>query len=182
MNATKQTRDRVETGKKVEQAIIAKLNDLGMNLLQPTNTDDMIHKVDAWYINKQGNRVGIQIKYRESGKDLLFEVFDTFFDFKNPKNKMGRDMIGLAQEYAVLIENKIIIVQKQKAIDAINDMLDEARCNGWSESNNKSKTLYYETDNCEIQMKLQDDPADGRKKVVAYIPVDFFSSSQFFKF
>ena len=95
--ATKQTRERVEAGKKVESAIIAKLNEIGMKLSQPTNSEDILQKVDAWYVNKQGKRVGIQIKYRESGSDLLFEVFDTFVEFKSDKNKMGRDMIGLAK-------------------------------------------------------------------------------------
>jgi hypothetical protein len=175
--ATKQTRERVEAGKKVESAIIAKLNEIGMKLSQPTNSEDILQKVDAWYVNKQGTRVGIQIKYRESGSDLLFEVFDTFVEFKSDKNKMGRDMIGLAKEYAVLIENKIIIVEKQKAIDVINEMLDEARCNGWSKSNGRTKTLFYESDRCELQMKLQDDPADGRKKIVAYIPKEFFQAN-----
>jgi len=174
MIATKSTRERVEAGKKVEQAIIAKLNQIGMNISQPTSSEDLIGKVDAWYTNKAGLKVGIQIKYRESGNDLLFEVFDTFYEFKSPNNKLGRDMIGRAKEYAVLIDNKIIIVEKQKAIDVINEMLDEARCNGWSQSTGRTKTLFFESNNCELQMKLQDDPADGRKKIVAYIPKDFF--------
>lgn len=174
MVAAKSTRERVEAGKKVEQAIIAKLNQIGMNISQPTSSEDLLQKVDAWYTNKKGVKVGIQIKYRESGSDLLFEVFDTFYDFKSPNNKMGRDMIGKAKEYAVLIDNKIIIVEKQKAVDVINEMLDEARCNGWSQSTSRSKTLFFESENCELQMKLQDDPADGRKKIVAYIPKEFF--------
>jgi len=56
-------------------------------------------------------------------------------------------------------------------------MLDEARCNGWSKSNGRTKTLFYESDRCELQMKLQDDPADGRKKIVAYIPKEFFQAN-----
>jgi hypothetical protein len=174
MIATKSTRERVEEGKRVEQAIIAKLNQIGMKIYEPTSSEDLLEKVDCWYINKKGTKVGIQIKYRESGKDLLFEVYDTFFDFNSPKNKMGRDMIGRAKEYAVLIDDKIIIVEKQKAVDVIYEMLDEARCNGWSQSVGRTKTLFFESENCELQMKLQDDPADGRKKIVAYIPKEFF--------
>jgi hypothetical protein len=120
--------------------------------------------------------MGIQIKFRETGKDLLFEVFDTFFGFNNPKNKMGRDMKGIASHYAVKFDKNIVLVEKKQAEEVIQEMLDEARCNGWSERNQSSQTLYYQSNNHELQLKLQSDPADGRKKIVAYIPKEFFSN------
>jgi hypothetical protein len=175
MLANQDVRQRVDAGKKQECLIIQALNRAGMNLSNPTNSEDLIEKVDAWG-QQNGQRMGIQIKFRETGKDLLFEVFDTFFGFNNPKNKIGRDMKGIASHYAVKFDKNIVLVEKKQAEEVIQEMLDEARCNGWSERNQSSQTLYYQSNNHELQLKLQNDPADGRKKIVAYIPKEFFSN------
>ena len=81
MIASGRIQDRVVQGKKLEKAIFDKLCESGFNLQEPSNQDDMLKKVDAW-LNKDGKKVGVQIKARETGNDLLFEVYDTFFDFK----------------------------------------------------------------------------------------------------
>jgi hypothetical protein len=175
MLATQDYRDRVKQGRKIEQEIIETMRQNGMKISNPSSNDDIFKKVDAWF-NKDGERIGIQIKFRETGSDLLFEVYDKFFGFNDPNNKIGRDLQGDAKLYAVKLNSQIVMVDKAKAVDAINEMIDEARCNGWSESNSCTKTLYYELDNQELQLKLQHDPSDGRKKMVAYIPKEFFNN------
>ena len=176
MLANQDARQRVDAGKKVEQKIIEILNKAGLNLSNPTNSEDILNKVDAWVDNGKNGKTGIQIKFRETGNDLLFEVYDTFVGFNHPNNKLGRDLKGDAKLYAVLIKQKILMVEKRQAEEVIQEMLDEARCNGWSERNQSSQTLYYESNNHELQLKLQSDPSDGRKKIVAYIPREFFSN------
>lgn len=177
MIGTKDRSERIALGRQVEKSIIESLQKSGMKILNATNNDDCLKKVDAW-VEKDGKKVGLQIKFRETGKDFLFEVFDTFIDFKHPKNKIGRDLVGDASLYAVQVKDKINIVQKEQAIDVIHEMLDEARCNGWNDSNSFSKTLYYSSKGHELQLKLQNDPNDGRKKIVAYIPQEFFQNSK----
>jgi hypothetical protein len=172
MLADKDNNARIHSGKKVESIIIDKLSKNGFNITKASDSDDMIKKVDVWI--KQGNeKVGVQIKFRETGKDILFEVFDTFYQFNDIRNKSGRDMIGHAQKYAVLIDKKIVIVNKNEAQSAINDMILEARCNGW-----KNKTVYLKDKGCELQLKLTTDHSDGRQKVIAFIPVEYFSTTQ----
>jgi len=176
--AEKEKRERLESGRRIEQLIYNRLQQIGFNLRKPNSHEDMTQKVDAWYHTKENKRVGIQIKFRQSGSDLLFEVYDTFVDFKHPQNKLGRDMIGCAELYAVMVNDELIVVKKQKAIDAINEMMDEARCNGWS-GGRETKTLYYESEGHELVLKMQSDPHDGRKKIVAYIPKQFFDCVEY---
>jgi hypothetical protein len=72
MLANQDVRQRVEAGKKQECLIIQALNRAGMNLSTPPTSEALLEKVDAWGQHK-GQRMGIQIKFRETGKDLLFE-------------------------------------------------------------------------------------------------------------
>jgi hypothetical protein len=176
MLADKDHNARVEGGRKVEQFVIDKLIKSGFNTTKASDSDDMIKKVDVW-LKTKGEKVGIQIKFRETGNDILFEVFDTFYDFHDGRNKKGRDMIGEAKKYAVLINNKIVIVDKQEAKDVIEEMVQEARCNGWSKKGETS-TLFYDDRGFELQLKMTRDHADGRRKMVAFIPKDYFKQSQ----
>lgn len=176
--AEKEKRERLESGRRIEQLIYDRLQKVGYNLQKPNSHEDMTQKVDAWYRQKDGKRIGIQIKFRQSGSDLLFEVYDTFVDFRHPANKLGRDMLGSAELYAVMVNNDLIVVEKNKAVNVINEMLDEARCNGWS-GGRETKTLYYDSDGHELVLKLQSDPHDGRRKIVAYIPKAFFDCVEY---
>jgi hypothetical protein len=172
MLADKDNNERIQSGKKVESFIIERLNKSGLALSKASDYDDMLKKVDVW-IGKGKEKVGVQIKFRETGSDILFEVYDTFYDFNDSRNKLGRDMTGDAKKYAVLINKKIVIVEKSEAKQVIDDMILDARCNGW-----KEKTIYHRERGLELQLKLTKDHADGRKKIVAFIPVEYFKSSQ----
>jgi hypothetical protein len=103
------TNDRVRKGLAIEKQIANSLRKSGVVLEEPTNRQDIMQKVDRWIV-KDGVKTPLQIKYRESGEDILFEVFDTFAGWNNPKNKVGRDMLGIAAKYAVLIKGNIIVI------------------------------------------------------------------------
>jgi hypothetical protein len=179
MIAAQDTNARVKAGKEMEARIAAGLRNAGLKLSEASDTDDRLKKVDRWIETTQG-RKALQIKYRESGSDLLFEVFDTFHGWRDSRNKTGRDMQGIATEYAVLLPDQktVVMVDPKVAKEAIEDMLDEARCNGWSRTSFAGSTLNHRFKGFDMELKLQHDPADGRKKIVAYIPAAFFEGNR----
>lgn len=172
-SATMYSTDRVKHGLAMESKIATSLQKAGLNIQESTNREDILKKVDRWIV-KNGVRTPLQIKFRESGEDVLFEVYDTFVGWNNPKNKTGRDMEGIATQYAVLIRNQIVMIPVALAKEVINEMLSEVRVSGWTKKGYNGATLHYRVDGHDLQLKLQSDPYDGRQKMVAYIPAEFF--------
>jgi hypothetical protein len=87
---------RVKTGKVKEAAIIKTLQRAGVNVELPTPHEDGYLGIDAWIITKTG-RHSLQIKFREDGDDIIFEVIKDI-----AQNIMGRDFQGKAECYLVV--------------------------------------------------------------------------------
>jgi hypothetical protein len=138
-----------------------------------TDAEDKVGKIDRWLAYPTG-RVALQIKYRETGRDLLFEVFDTFYGWNHKNNKVGRDMIGDAKEYAVLLKDgkTVVIVPTELAKIVIHRMMWAAE-QVWAHIN---RTFHYRANKCDLQLKEQLDPYDMRRKMVAYIPAEYFAA------
>ena len=88
---------RVAVGRKVENSILAALRQAGVNIVVPTREEDKHQKIDAWIIDTKGDKHSLQIKYRETGDDILFELIR---DFKDAAP--GRDMLCEAEFYLVV--------------------------------------------------------------------------------
>jgi hypothetical protein len=169
-------RTRVRHGRIREGQIANALKDqIGLPITDASEYDDKERKVDRWLAYPSG-RVALQIKYREVGEDLLFEVYDKFFDWDHPKNKLGRDMFGDAKEYAVLLADRhtVVMVPTQLAKEAIAKMTETARKEGFTTHGSVSSTLRYFAHGLKLELKIQRDPGDGRQKMVAYIPASYF--------
>ena len=169
-------RVRLKYGKEMESKIADSLKQCGLQVGKSSDREDRLKKVDRWLM-QNGTKIPLQIKFRESGDDLLFEVFDTFHGWNDHKNKIGRDMEGIAKLYAVLMRDgkTIIMVPTQPAKDVINEMLCEVRRSGWGSKSYTGATLTYRADGCNLTLKLQMDPFDGRSKMIAYIPQEYFA-------
>lgn len=188
---------RVALGKVREAQIADALRDQHhLDIRNATETQDKFRKIDRW-IFQNGKRIPLQIKFRTKGDDLLFEVYDTFRGWEYPdgitltrwengktilQNKIGRDMQGDAQLYAVLLSDgkTIKVVDTSIAKAYIWSMVQHAEENGWTREG-YTKTLIVDavparTKNKEMpnyrpaELKLQHDPGDGRPKMVAYVP------------
>ena len=148
----------------------------GLPIEDATGMEDRERKVDRW-IAYPGKRVTLQIKYRETGEDLLFEVYDKFFGWDDPKNKVGRDMMGDSTEYAVLLQDRktIVMVPVAVAKRAIGIMVEGAK-RQWTVEGPHGSTFRYFTNGCKLELKVQRDPRDGRPKMVAYIPSGYFAA------
>lgn len=167
-------RVRVRHGLERERQIAEALRkQIGLPIVQASEFEDKERKIDRWIAYPTG-RVALQIKYREVGEDLLFEVYDKFFGWDHPHNKLGRDMYGDAKEYAVLLTDRktVVMVPTATAKIVIHDMMDKARAGFTRES--YTRTLDYFVNGLRLQLKVQRDPGDGRWKMVAYIPASYF--------
>ena len=174
--ATLQTEVRLRRGLNREAQIACALRDqVGLPIHNATQHEDKYCKVDRWIVYPD-RRVALQIKYREVGEDLLFEVYDTWYGFTHPQNQLGRDMFGDAEQYAVLLSDKttIVIVPTQRAKELLIDMVERAENLGFNYVTEYTKTLNYYEGGFRMQLKVQHDPADNRPKMIAYIPAGLF--------
>lgn len=172
---TLETRQRVRNGRRREGQIADALKTQhGLNLVEPSDHEDKIRKVDRWLV--EGNtRTAVQIKYRESGDDLLVEVWDKWFGWDDPRNKLGRDVQGDSKLYAVLrVDQKTVVLTSADVLKKIvQEMVDAAKAFGWTVDHGpSSKTLRYNKAGGRAELKVQTDPYDGRTKMVAYIPAN----------
>lgn len=146
----------------------------GLNLVEPTDSEDRYRKIDRWLVEGD-KRTAVQIKYRESGDDLLVEVFDRWHGWDHPRNKTGRDVVGDSKLYAVLRLDRTTVVITSAAIlkGIVQEMVKAAQTTGWTvDRGTHSKVLrYFKAGGC-CELKVQADPNDGRPKMVAYIPAN----------
>jgi hypothetical protein len=148
---------------------------VGLPILEASEFEDKERKVDRWIAYPTG-KVALQIKYREVGEDLLFEVYDKWFGWDHVGNKLGRDMFGDAKEYAVLLADRktVVMVPTQLAKDTVAKMVEAAKSGDWTVKGLYSSTLRYYAHGLKLELKVQKDPGDGRQKMVAYIPASYF--------
>jgi hypothetical protein len=153
---------RVAQGKGVEDQIYQHLSQNGMRLFKPKPEEDMHSKIDAWWSQPDGAAKGIQIKYRDTGDDVLFEVW------KDYKNRIpGRDMVSKAEYYAVKDRaGQIRLFKTAEAKMIVNMMMKRVEQVGWSERNDFKMVVPGGFG----YLMLRQDPASGVEKVVAYIP------------
>jgi hypothetical protein len=149
---------RVAAGKRVEALILEALQKQGLKLESPTSHDDVSSKIDSWLIDKVGGRHALQVKYRESGDDILFEITR---DLKT--GQAGRDLICKSEYYLVvdrrgtgrlyftkpikeLAQKLLEMVKKDLSVNPIKRTWDG---DGW-------------------QIKVTNDRASGTEKILAF--------------
>lgn len=171
--------ERVSKGRARENQIANALKaQHGLNIVDASHDEDCVQKIDRWLIDKDGVRHALQIKYRETGDDVLFEVFDRFLGFDDPANKTGRDVQGQSTLYAVLKTDRktVCVVHCSVARKVIDQMVACVRERGWTVRNAVSKTFYFHAHGLRLELKRQVDPRTGDPKVIAYIPTAYFEA------
>lgn len=88
--------DRVALGKAKEQEAIELLRSKGVVIEAPTAREDMYDKIDGWIV-KDGTRLPVQVKVREGGDDIIFEIIKDI-----DRNLDGRDSVSKAHYYLVV--------------------------------------------------------------------------------
>lgn len=150
-------KDRVEQGKAGEKEILDVLRKAGIEIADATPSQDIYDKVDGW-MNLNGTRVAVQVKFRESGDDVLFEIVKDI-----DKGIMGRDMRCKADYYLVKNTNGTIrmflvaeLKSKAKAIQdfVLGDLKKNPSKDSWGGNN--------------VEVKIRVDKASGQRKLMAY--------------
>lgn len=158
--------DRISAGKVVERRIIDALRQMGYKIDDPTSSEDQNDKIDGWWVDKKGGRVPLQIKFRETGDDILFELVKDL-----DRNIPGRDIISKAALYLVVDRNgktrmfltKPIKEQAQKIVDVLLPLIRKDDGKGFWSGNG-------------WEVRVQRDRAHGQRKLVAYFSPGLFSA------
>lgn len=150
---------RVEYGKGIEKQIFDSLIKCGMKLRGASTQEDKFDKIDGWWQTPSGEKP-IQIKYRDTGDDILFEVMKDY-----NRGIPGRDMIGKAEFYAVLsrVGGKIVLVSVKEAKLLIKEMQSRADQEGFDQRGN------YRMGGA--MLRVRPDPSSKQEKLMAYIPI-----------
>jgi hypothetical protein len=157
---------RITAGKRVEKQILDALRKKGYRIEDPTSGEDKHDKIDGWWLDKQGKRFPIQVKYRETGDDIIFELIQDF-----STNNAGRDMKSKAVLYLVADTHgttRMFLVKpiKDKAQEIIQHVIGGLKTNP---SETRFRGQGWEA-------KVQFDRAHGQKKLVAYLKPNLFSA------
>jgi len=166
--------DRVRYGKEIESKIIKSLIHQGWEVSQVNSNQDKFDKIDGILISSKDPMpislpAPIQIKYRDTGNDLLMEVcwlFDGNFNKPIQELLTGRDMKGKAELYVSLDQNgetirvRLAKEAKENALSLLKGLLS-------------SRKKVYSSELGQI--RITKDPKDGRQKINAFInPNSFF--------
>jgi hypothetical protein len=157
-------KSRVNAGKNKESKIISQLKKFGVDIEEPTPEEDMYDKIDGW-INQNGKRTSVQIKFRESGDDILFEIMKDF-----DKGREGRDLIGKSELYLVvnraglgrlLLTSEIKKLAKQFVKAVPQAIQQNPEKNSWKGEG--------------WEVKLTYDRATGQRKLIGFFSPNIFS-------
>lgn len=149
---------RVEAGKAVEKEILDVLRKAGVVIEEPTANEDMEDKIDGWII-RDGKRVSVQVKFREGGDDVIFEVVKDL-----DKGIPGRDMVSKAELYVVMDTLNVI---RLFAVEQIKTMAKLVRDHVLGELRlTPNRTDWGSKTACNVKITI--DKRHGNRKMMAY--------------
>jgi hypothetical protein len=157
---TQQMDQRVATGKGYEAKIIQKLASGGLKITPVTGRQDMFDKIDGIWENGPAGSGGMQIKYRDSGYDILMEV--------RKGNNPGRDMVGKSVYYCVVPKDGefAYIFKTMDLKKLVQDALTELQGDGGFGGQREFRS------SDQVELRQTRDPADNTPKIMAFIPID----------
>lgn len=99
---TQDYQSRVFQGRGMEAQVYNRLVQAGLDVRPASREEDMHDKIDLW-IRVRGQEYPAQIKQRQVGDDIIFEVYKDAYDPSQPPN--GRDITSKAKLYVVQDRN-----------------------------------------------------------------------------
>ena len=150
---------RVSAGKRVEETILNALRKRGIKIEDPTSQEDIHDKIDGWWIGKGNKKYPVQVKFRQTGNDVLFEILKDI-----DRHILGRDMRGSSVLYLVanrhgntrlFYTDDIKKLAKQIMEIVIKELRTDPDKTNWDGSG--------------WNAKIQHDVDTFRKKLIAYI-------------
>jgi len=150
--------ERVVVGKAVEREIIEFLRTKGLHISPSSVGEDEHGKIDGWLV-WNGEKEPIQIKFREGGNDVIFEILRDI-----DKMLVGRDMESKATIYIVMDTYSTIRMfrvddLKSHAKVLQKYVLDEHKIF-------PKKVNWGRREQCSVKITI--DKANGKRKLMAY--------------
>jgi hypothetical protein len=171
MLATIQNRmQRVVAGLDLEQRVVNALRDRGESIEPAELNQDKYDKIDGWWI-RNNQRLPVQVKVRESGDDILYELMADL-----DRNVEGRDLISRAKLYLVMdTRGKTRLFETGPIKDTAERMLNVIMMD-LRKNPNKSYWggVRGEDGHPKWEARVQHDRADNHRKLVAYFNPSLF--------
>ena len=153
LNTVTDYNTRIAMGKSQELYIIEFLRSKGYKIDEPTANQDIKDKIDGFILPKAGGRISFQLKFRETGDDIPFELIKDW-----DRNIEGRDLISKAQLYIVVNrQGKVIILKTDDIKNKAKELLAMADAN----PNDQQGTGY--------ELKFRADAAHGQVKLMCFL-------------
>lgn len=157
--------NRVRTGKTGEQEIAKALQEVfGLTIEEVSEDQDRFEKIDRIVVSELGNRKTLQIKYRETGEDILVDVFEPFFGIDHPRTGKGRDYVSKCDLYACRVGPLIHLIHGAALRSVIEIVLAE-----WKSAGCPCAGTFIGSQG--EQIKIRKDHASDRPKLLMFIPV-----------
>lgn len=145
-------------GRAIEKEIIEFLRSKGLVITPATVGEDMHDKVDAWII-WNGKREAVQIKFREGGNDVIFEILRDF-----DKMLPGRDMVSKASIYIIMDTHHTIRMFRVEDLKAKAQALQDYVYQDLEHF--PRKTAWGKPNHCSVKITI--DRASQQRKLMAY--------------
>lgn len=161
--------ERLQHGWQAEDEIISVLERMVGSFRRPKGGQisfaDTQEKIDGYLTFPNGRELSVQIKTRQSGGDILVEVWKDF-----EKNVEGRDMKSKAAIYIVRdLSGRLIMVNTSQVKNAVYRLIEE-----WDRSGSQfDQRGWFKGSVGSMKLDRGDPPA--LHKVVAFLPSQQFS-------
>ncbi len=155
---------RVAAGKRLESNVLNALRAMGHQIDAPTPEQDKIEKIDGWWIGSKGGRFPLQLKVRETGDDIIFEILKDI-----NKGLDGRDLKSMAYVYIV---SDTWGRARMFLTKPIKDKAEELKALALRDmAKDPFKTRWFGD---RWEMKMQIDRGGGQRKLIAYFQPELF--------
>lgn len=165
LNGIEDYNTRITLGKSRELEIIDFLTSKGMKIELPTAHQDMTEKIDGFFLPKAGGRISFQLKQRESGDDIIFELVKDW-----DRDIEGRDMKSHADLYVVVDRTgKLNIISTKEIKAKAKELLAMADANPNDQQGDN------------WQLKFVKDLAHGQVKLMCFFKTSMFKAIASYK-
>lgn len=175
---------RVQAGRAKESKVVKELmkcnalKSRGYRVEEAGARDDISLGVDAWLIGKSGQKIGVQVKHRESsGDDIAMEMVKSFDSRTGNIIRAGRDAREHAVYFAVANRSgtSIDIVDANDARDYANqvvkDAMNDKKFMQSFSMGRGSNTYRSHFEGERVEVKMATDRETGMPKLLAYVPI-----------
>lgn len=171
--ATDSYRARMAEGKRGEEEVAEVLRtQFGLKIEAVTEHQDRWQKVDRIVVAPSGRRKTLQIKYREYGHDILFDVYEPFYGEGDPRTGKGRDLQSKCDLYACRVGTHLHLLHGS----ALRRLVEQA-VTFWRGLGSPTEVGTTVEAPRGILLRVRQDHHSGRPKMLLFIPAAAFDAA-----